>query len=130
MGHAGQHSLGYSLQPKTGVTLLGMSIVHTVVLSAALLTSCSQHDTKLQITAEAFSRTADECLYDVRDRKFKYESSTNCHALGALSTQFIEAGGFRDETPDRIALIAEKARATAWMARAISAAGNRPLAVW
>lgn len=100
------------------------------MLSAAILSSCSQHDTKLQITAEAFSRTADECLYDVRDRKFKYESSPNCHSLGTLSTQFIEAGGFRAETPDRIALIAQKGLTTAWMARAVSAAGNRPLAVW
>ena len=100
------------------------------LLSASLLMGCSGTDGRLEMTARAFSRAADECLYDVRDRKFKYEGSQNCNALGTLSMQFIEAGGFKEDISDRIALIAEKGLKTAWMARAVSASGNRPLTLW
>jgi hypothetical protein len=86
--------------------------------------------TSLELSAKAFSKGAAECLYDVRDRGLKYETSPNCNALGILSMQYIEAGGFNSDEPDRIALIAQKGLTTAWMARAISAAGNKPLSLW
>jgi|CXWL01.1.fsa_nt_gi hypothetical protein len=85
---------------------------------------------RLEVAANALSHAADECLYDVRDRKLKYESAPNCTALSALSTQYIEAGGFDKNTPAEYQLIAEQARTVAWMARAISASGNPALRIW
>jgi hypothetical protein len=84
----------------------------------------------LLVAAQALVKTAEECLYDVRDRHFKYETSPNCSALSVQAERYIEAGGFRDDTPDNVSLIAAQAKTTAWMARAISLAGNRPLRIW
>ncbi len=109
---------------------LNVLLAPCMALSSVLLTSCTDHETRLEITARGFAKTADECLLDVRDRQLRYENSPNCNALGTLSTQFIEAGGFDKNTPDRITLIAEKGRAVAWMARATSLAGNRRLSLW
>jgi hypothetical protein len=44
--------------------------------------------------------------------------------------QCIEAGGFDDKVPARIAVVAERARVSAWMARAVSASGNRRVTIW
>jgi len=87
---------------------------------------------RLEVAANALSHAADEYLYlyDVRDRKLKYESAPNCTALSALSTQYIEAGGFDKNIPAKYQLIAEQARTVAWMARAISASGNPALRIW
>ena len=102
-----------------------------LLLVGVLVVSCDrERNLRLKTTAEALSRGADECLYDVRDRRLTYETSSNCAALGTLSMQFIEAGGFRDSTPTEYALVGERARTTAWMARATSAAGGRRLTIW
>lgn len=103
-----------------------------VVLAASLcvlLLACSDHNARLRSAAEALSKCADECLYDVRDRHLTWETSSNCAALGVLAKEYTEAGGFQHE-PAEIRLIAERARVSAWMARAISLANGRPLSVW
>src|SRR5688500_5699208 len=105
-------------------------LVSCAAFVGVALTSCSEHETKLEITAKGFAKGAEECLLDVRDRKFKYETSPNCNALGTLSMQFIDAGGFDSKNPDRIALIGQKGLTSAWMARATSLAGNRRLSLW
>jgi hypothetical protein len=90
---------------------------------------CSAANSKLTAAAEALSQTADQCLFDVRDRSLSYETSRNCSALGALSRAYIEAGGFQSE-PAEIALIAERARVSAWIARAASLPGGKGISIW
>ena len=52
------------------------------IASSALGSGCvfAERHTRLKMTAEALSKSADECLLDVRDRKLKYETSPNCTA--------------------------------------------------
>lgn len=99
-------------------------------LLSSLLTGCSEAETKQELSAKAFSAEADECLFDVRDRHFKYENSSHCNALGALISRFLDAGGGTPETPVKTALIVEQGLKTAWMARAVSASGGRWLKLW
>jgi len=103
-----------------------------LVIGGLMLTlgACSQtENTSLQLAAEALSRSADECLYDVRDRHQTWEISRNCAALSALASAYIAAGGF-DKEPVKIRTIADQARLTAWMARATSLAGGAPVSIW
>ena len=100
-----------------------------VAVTALAIVGCTDN-TRLELSANALSKAADECLLDVRDQRMKYKKSPNCVSLGALSTQYIEAGGFRNETPAKYALIAEKARTSAWIALATSESGNRLLRIW
>lgn len=86
---------------------------------------------KLMLSAKSLSNIADECLKDVRDKKRKYEESSNCQALGPLSMQYTEAGGWLDlDSLSEHARIANSARTTAWMARAVSASGGKFLSIW
>ena len=102
-----------------------------LLLCVVTLLGCTS-DVRLKTTAEALAKGAEQCLYDVRDRKFTYETSPNCSALSALSMQYIEAGGFREDhfKNKSHAIIAETARMTAWMAKATSLARGRPLSIW
>ena len=105
---------------------------HVILIAAtgSLVYACSANDGRLELTAKALSKAADECLLDVRDRKLKYETSPNCNSLHTLSMQHTEAGGFRSDTPAKYALMAAEARATAWAARAVSASGNPAISIW
>jgi hypothetical protein len=87
------------------------------------------HESHLRAAAEELSHAADECLYDVRDRRATYETSKQCKVLSVLAKRYIDAGGMRDE-PSDIALIFERARVSAWMARATSAAGGGTVRIW
>jgi hypothetical protein len=97
---------------------------------AVLMNGCELNDERLELTAKALRKAADECLLDVRDRRLKYEASPNCNSLRTLSMQHTEAGGFSLSTPPKYALIAAEARATAWAARAVSASGNPGISIW
>jgi len=44
-------------------------------------------------------RVADECLYDVRDRKTSYARSRNCKRLDGMAMAYIQAGA--DEMTSR-----------------------------
>src|SRR5207237_1821683 len=105
-----------------------LRLVAWMILASAPLSGCQasrSHD-RLERAARALSDAADKCLLEVRDRKLRYDTAPDCLALGALSKQYIEAGGtFGEDGPSKHALIAEQARTTAWMARATSEAGNR-----
>ena len=114
------------------MTRIIATIVAGLVIGGLTLTSgaCSQTaNARLQAAAEALSRSADECLYDVRDRHQTWEVSRNCAALSALASEYIAAGGF-DKEPVKIRAIADQARLTAWMARATSLAGGKPVSIW
>lgn len=87
-------------------------------------------EVRLDETARALAKAADDCLLDVRDRKLKYDKSPHCNSLRTLYLQHLDAGGFRLETPPKYALIAAQAQATAWSARAMSEAGNVPVTIW
>lgn len=103
------------------------------ICSVCLLPACTSFSAgngDLMEAAKTFARAADECLYDVRDRKLTYEDSLNCRALSVLSKLYIEKGGFANDEPDHHAMVAQTALTTAWMARAVSAAGGRPLRIW
>jgi hypothetical protein len=100
------------------------------LVSATPTSGCGGRSATLRATAEALSKSADQCLLDVRDRRLTYEMSRNCSALGALAGTYVEAGGFQPGVAADIAIVAEQARATAWMARATSLAGGRFLSLW
>ena len=104
--------------------------VIVIAITSSLVYACGSNDGRMELTAKALSKAADECLLDVRDRKLKYETSPNCNSLRSFSMQHTEAGGFRSDTPAKYALTATEARATAWMARAVSASGNPAISIW
>ena len=105
------------------------ALVFLSALMAAPLSGCADH-TRLELSAKALSKAADECLLEVRDRKMKYDKSPSCTSLGTLSMQYIEAGGFKTNTPAKYELIAVQARETAWMALALSESGKPSLRIW
>jgi hypothetical protein len=98
----------------------------------AVLAGCGDgfDHARLEATASALAKASDECLIDVRDRKMKYDKSSVCNSLRPLYLKYMDAGGFRPQTPSQYALIAAQAQATAWNARAVSEAGNVPLTIW
>lgn len=104
--------------------------VTLVVAAGSLLYACGVDTGRLELTAKALAKAADECLLDVRDRKLTYEKSSSCSSLRTLSMQHTEAGGFRSDTPAKHALVAAEAHATAWAARAVSASGNPAISIW
>ena len=104
-------------------------IVSLLAICGLVVTACETNSTRLRDAADALSKTATECLYDVRDRGVSYEGSRSCSGLSLLADRYIEAGGFQHE-PAEIALIAEKARVSAWMARAASLPGGRGVPIW
>lgn len=106
--------------------------IRSVTIPCAIILAISgcRDERRLELAAQALSKSADACLVAVRDHGAKYETCPDCTALGALSMQYIEAGGIQDGVPARIALIAEQARTTAWTARAKSLSGNPRLAIW
>ena len=82
----------------------------------------------LQEAAVRFQSIAESCLLEVRDQRQKYEDATSCKRLKDASLAYISLGGGTPSTPDRIALIAERGRTMAWMARALSA--GAPAHLW
>jgi hypothetical protein len=122
-----------NVSPQNGATIIARAFRSLIIPVAACfnLISCNSGGSeRLELTANALSKSADECLLDVRDRGLKYETSSHCTSLKTLSMQHTEAGGFRSETPAKYALIAAEARATAWAARAVSASGNPAINIW
>src|SRR5437868_12652592 len=102
-----------------------------MVIVAVVLSGCHwSGERRLTSTSRALSEAAEMCLYDVRDRKLAYESSSSCNSLGILAEAFIEAGGYAPTTPEKYAIIGAEVRATAWMARAVSFADGKAVKIW
>lgn len=119
-------------QPRVRFTSL-VAVRSAPILCAIILgISGCRDERRLELAAQALSKSADACLVAVRDHGAKYETCPDCTALSALSEQYIEAGGFDPQhpAPARIELVAERARTTAWMARATSASDGRTLSIW
>lgn len=115
-------------QKKIMKQTLAMSLFF--ILLSITVCSLSEANQKLKHPAEALVKAADECLFDVRDRGKTYQSSSNCNALKTLSMNYIEAGGFQENTPDKYKLLGSRARMTAWMALATSLAGGQRISIW
>lgn len=111
------------------MTRIIVTIVTGLVIGGLTLTCSQTTNGRLQAAVETLSKSAEECLYDVRDRHETWETSQHCAALGAVASTYIDAGGFQEE-PAEIRVIAEKARVTAWKALATSLAGGKPLSIW
>lgn len=117
--------------------------IFATILSVVFLTGC---DTKtvvdgkyllgigdharLETAVTVFSKGADECLLDVRDRGLRYEASRNCAALKSLSLAYIDAGGTSPSEPSRIEVKGQSALAVAWSARAASCLGGGMNFLW
>ena len=106
-----------------------LMVTVAVVIAVSSLAGCKDTNSPRRTAADGLSRAADECLYDVRDRQLTWERSSHCAALAGLATNYISLGGFQNE-PAAVRLIAERARATAWMARAASLPGGKGLTIW
>jgi hypothetical protein len=106
----------------------------TVLLGAWVLAGCEGAEMR-SVQARILANAADECVYDVRDRGLTYETSRNCSSLSGLASQYIAVGGFKDlgvpKNPSH-AQLAQSARTSAWMARALSNTkpGSRGVAIW
>lgn len=96
----------------------------------SLAAACSSSPSKLESIAQQLSDAVNRCVLDVRDRRVKYEESTHCRSMGRIAQQYIEAGGFKDSAACPADRIAERARARAWMARAVSKTGDPNLTIW
>jgi hypothetical protein len=104
-------------------------VVIVFVTTAMWLVSCREISSSQRVAADALTRAADACLIDVRDRDLAWERSTNCASLSSLADSYIALGGFQSE-PAEVRVIAEQARATAWMARTVSLPGGKGLSIW
>jgi hypothetical protein len=95
-----------------------------------LIAGCSSESSELDSIANQLNDAVNRCMIDVRDRQIKYENSENCRGLSRIAHQYISAGGLKDNAPARADRIAERARARAWMALAISKTGDPHLSIW
>jgi hypothetical protein len=107
----------------------GKRVVPLLVL-VSLTAACSAGKSQLESIAIQLNDAANRCVLDVRDRRVKYEDSTNCRSMGRIAQQYVDAGGFTDSAPCPADRIAQRARARAWMALAVSKAGDPNLSIW
>lgn len=113
----------------------GLSMTHGTrvalpLLIALLIPACSPNPSQLESIAIQLSDAANRCVIDVRDKGLKYENSDHCRSLGRIAQQYTSAGGLKDGAPPNADRIAERARARAWMALAISKSGDPALTIW
>ena len=107
--------------------------VPAVALSVAgLLGSCTASDSheKLRIAALSLNNSSIACVEEVKALKVQYEAAPSCLALKALARTYADLGGFGGNIPRDIEVVAERARAYAWMARAIATSGNPSIEIW
>jgi hypothetical protein len=101
-------------------------IIVAVVALASLaslvsLTACVEtKNQKLEQLAEQLDRTAQECVYAVRDRHVHYDDSGSCRMLNGMSMSYISAGGGGLDEDTRHYRLFTQARMHAWMAVALS----------
>lgn len=102
-----------------------------LVVGAIFFATRGDDDPKLDATSRALSRSADQCLYAVRDEHQKYRDAPDCTALRTLSYAYLEAGGGMTKTPDKYERRFAEARSVAWSALAMSeACRGGPLNIW
>lgn len=97
-------------------------------VAALALTGCVDvvsRDMEMERAAMRFSKAADDCLLDVRDKRIPYAQSHNCtKLLDRTSAAYMSSSKAKltyiDEAVPRHAYIAESAKAVAWSAAALS----------
>jgi hypothetical protein len=101
-------------------------------LTLTLLSGCNPFgaSSDQKAAVRALLAASEKCVYDVRDKNLKYDRSPNCTSLGALSQQYINAGGGRLESPLETEIEFERARVHAWMALALSASNGQASNIW
>lgn len=87
-------------------------------------------DMDMERAATNFSKAAEDCLLDVRDKNIPYAHSNNCtKQLDRTSSAYTSLPNFRftymEEAVPRHAYIAESAKSVAWSAAALSNAMYR-----
>jgi hypothetical protein len=118
--------LAMKIDPQTVVQAVALSILALTLSGCRFLGPSAE-----QKTASAALLVASEaCVRDVRDMKVRYESSRHCNALGALSGQYIDAGGGRPGAPLETEIEFERARVHAWMALALSSSKGEANRIW
>lgn len=108
-------------------------IAATAVCTGVLLASCSflGPSAELKVASRALLDASEKCVYEVRDKGFKYDAAPNCNALGALSQSYINAGGGALNSPVEVEINYERSRVHAWMARALSESSEPALVrIW
>jgi hypothetical protein len=108
------------------------NLIILALVATSLLAGCNflGPSAELKDAVSALMDVSEKCVYDVRDQRLKYEESKNCNALGALSQQYINAGGGRPEAPLSTEIQFERARVHAWMALALSASDGQAKRIW
>lgn len=102
------------------------------LFAGGLLTSCDflGPSAELAAAAKAILDTSEQCVYDVRDKRLRYDAAPNCSALGPLSLAYLRAGGGDPDTPPEVEIMYVQARVHAWTARAIDASGSPAVRIW
>lgn len=104
-------------QPSRRCVALLVAAFSGVALSGCSLVGASESQ---KATSRVLLQASEKCVHDVRDTGVKYDASPNCTALGALSQQYVNAGGGAPDAPLEVEINFERARVHAWMARALS----------
>ena len=104
------------------ISISSLSRMVVMISTTAVLGGCNLlvPSESLKATSKALLDASEKCVYEVRDKKMKYDMAPNCTALGALSQQYINAGGGNTNTPLEVEINFERDRAHAWMAHSLS----------
>jgi len=126
----GQFTVAGSCGMKIDLQMAGQVLVAAIL--AVVLSGCRVFgpSAEQKATSAALLAASEACVYDVRDKQIKYEQSRNCNALGALSLQYMHAGGGRPGAPLETEIEFERARVMAWMALALSASNGQASRIW
>src|SRR3990167_2414731 len=106
-----------------------------VLSAAAALSGCwtvvRTATAEQRAAAQALATASEKCVYEVRDKKMKYEAAPSCVALKALSGAYIDIGGMRLDAPPETEHMFTVAQKHAWMALALSESQSpEELAIW
>lgn len=101
---------------------------YLALIAVVALTGCVDvvgRDMDMERVATNFSKAADDCLLDVRDKKIPYARSFNCtKQLDRTSAAYTSLPNMKltyvGEAVPRHAYIAENAKSVAWSAAALS----------
>ena len=115
-----------SILSRAHVGLLILAPASTLLIGCGMLGPSAEQ----KATVKALMNASEKCVYDVRDKNIKYESSRNCNAMSALSLHYINAGGGRPDAPLETEIEFERSRVHAWMALALSASNGEASRIW
>lgn len=98
--------------------------------SVSCSTANSAGTSRAASIAEALNASAQQCVEQVRGTGVSYESAAACRNLRPLAQQYGALNGWGSEVPAETRLVAERARAYAWMAKAMACSRESMDAIW